>query len=70
MTSDWTDTAAAVTQKTQAQVGTKLCVLFKQHLWELHTHTNTLFHFVYSLHKYPNFDLLFVSLKFKTFVQL
>lgn len=37
VTSDRTDTTAAVTQKTQTQVGTKFCVLFKQHLWELQT---------------------------------
>lgn len=47
MTSDRTDTTAAVTQKTQAQVCTKLSILFKQHLWELHTQANNTL-----LHKY------------------
>lgn len=38
VTPDGTNTTAAVTQETQAQVGTKLRVLFKQHLWELDIH--------------------------------
>lgn len=38
VTPDGTNTAAAVTQETQAQVGTKLCVLLKQHLGELDIH--------------------------------
>lgn len=37
VTSDWGDATAAVAQQTKAQVGTKLSVLFKQHLWELST---------------------------------
>lgn len=41
MTSDRADTAAAVTQETQAQVCTKLRVLLKQHLWELYTKTHS-----------------------------
>lgn len=39
VTPDCADAAAAVTQETQAQVGTQLRVLFKQHLWELDKHT-------------------------------
>lgn len=41
VTSDRANATAAVTQETQAQVGTKLCILFKQHLWELHTKTHS-----------------------------